>query len=607
MQAFTNCVYMHSTNANTFSLIVRISQILDGSLHMGYFKVIADDTLALDAIAMSAFARSLLNVDNDMHVMVESSTAVHKLQQLTCEVWFLTNNKYAKKIAIDEAVFTDLIKVTLKDIPIMVNMVYVVVFENNNYAIRTNDIFTETGLITIDTEIELSVEAKSNNVIINKNSENVFKGNFDPSKLNIGGHTHILNSMFKKVFVTRLIPASIQKELGIQHVRGIIMHGPPGCGKTLIARELCKIFNCTPTIVSGPELLNSLVGQSEENVRKLFEPAKQNPNQMCVVILDECDVIFKKRGSGLGAGNQVSENITTQFLSMIDGPNSLNNILLIGMTNRLDAIDEAILRPGRLEMHLFIGLPDAKGREEVFSVHLNKIGASRKDADINIQRLSELSENFTGAEIEAVVGYAKTRAISRHVKPENVKSANYKDIVITQNDLESSTFEIKPKFGVDSGEFQVVASRPLHHKLPSSALEMLCNAKKGVVNVFIINDRHPDKACHLAKETEPTFIRFVTSETVMKSANGYSCSTFVELLQDVERVHSGTIVMHSIEKIIQYNPLVNNCNNNILQYVLALPEKILKCDQKLSIIITTMNLNLVKMLFESIEYNIIDV
>jgi hypothetical protein len=142
------------------------------------------------------------------------------------------------------------------------------------------------------------------------------------------------------------------KKMGQKHARGMLLFGPPGCGKTLIARQIGKALHARPPkIVNGPEILNKYVGQSEENIRALFADAEKeqaergDDSELHIIIFDEFDAICKQRGS-TGGGTGVNDSIVNQLLSKIDGVDSLNNILLIGMTNRKDMLDEAVLRPG---------------------------------------------------------------------------------------------------------------------------------------------------------------------------------------------------------------------------------------------------------------------
>jgi SpoVK/Ycf46/Vps4 family AAA+-type ATPase len=155
-------------------------------------------------------------------------------------------------------------------------------------------------------------------------------------------------------------------------------------GKTLLARQIGKLLTTKePRVVSGPELLNKFVGASEENVRKLFAEAEEDLKvngpekaQLHIIIVDECDALFKARGSG-GDSTGVHEGVVTQFLSKLDGVHSLPNVLVIGMTNRREALDPAILRPGRLEVHIEIGLPNEHGRQQILDIHLRAMRESR--------------------------------------------------------------------------------------------------------------------------------------------------------------------------------------------------------------------------------------
>lgn len=162
-------------------------------------------------------------------------------------------------------------------------------------------------------------------------------------------------------------------------MQGILLYGPPGTGKTLIARQLAKILNGKePKIVNGPEVLNKYVGQSEENIRNLFAEAdaeykeKGDSSELHIIIFDEIDAVCKSRGS-VRDGSGVHDTVVNQLLTKIDGVDALNNVLLIGMTNRKDMLDEALLRPGRLEVHIEVGLPDERGRLQILKIHTSKV------------------------------------------------------------------------------------------------------------------------------------------------------------------------------------------------------------------------------------------
>eukprot|EP00941_MAST-03F_sp_MAST-3F-sp1_P002304 g2304.t1 len=180
-----------------------------------------------------------------------------------------------------------------------------------------------------------------------------FEGGLDLKKMGIGGLDKEFDELRTRAFNTRLLPPSWMRKFRHNHVRGILLYGPPGCGKTLIARKLAEALKSRPPkIVQGPELLDKYVGEAERKVRELFKEAEEEQEEsgensgLHVIIMDELDALCKARGTS-GDSTGSSDNIVNQLLSKIDGVNSLNNVLLIGMTNRKDMLDEALLRPGR--------------------------------------------------------------------------------------------------------------------------------------------------------------------------------------------------------------------------------------------------------------------
>ncbi|GAA6108818.1 N-ethylmaleimide-sensitive factor b, partial [Tachysurus ichikawai] len=212
-------------------------------------------------------------------------------------------------------------------------------------------------------------------------------------------------------------------ENSCKHVKGILLFGPPGCGKTLMARQIGKMLNARePKVVNGPEILNKYVGESEANIRKLFADAEDEQKRLGansglhIIIFDEIDAICKQRGSMAGSTG-VHDTVVNQLLSKIDGVEQLNNILVIGMTNRPDLIDEALLRPGRLEVKMEIGLPDETGRVQILNIHTAKMRQSHMlGTDVDIKELAVGTKNYSGAELEGLVRAAQSTAMNRHIK-----------------------------------------------------------------------------------------------------------------------------------------------------------------------------------------------
>jgi transitional endoplasmic reticulum ATPase len=221
--------------------------------------------------------------------------------------------------------------------------------------------------------------------------------------------------------------------------KGILLYGPPGTGKTLIAKAVAKTTESNFISVKGPELLSKWVGESEKGVREIFRKARQAAP--CIIFFDEVDSLVPKRGSG-DSGSHVSENVVSQILTEIDGLEELHNVMIIGATNRLDIVDEALLRPGRFDRIIEVPKPDAKGREHILKIHTKKKPLDKK---IDMKKVIELTDGFSGADIAAVANQAAIAALKRYV---NSKSKNVKDIKISQKDLEDAvqkTRPVKPK------------------------------------------------------------------------------------------------------------------------------------------------------------------
>ena len=224
--------------------------------------------------------------------------------------------------------------------------------------------------------------------------------------------------------------------VNVETPKGVLLHGPPGTGKTLIAKALAKMTESNFISIKGPELLSKWVGESEKGVREIFRKARQAAP--CIIFLDEVDALVPRRSSG-NSDSHVTENIVSQILTEIDGLEELHNVLIIGATNRLDIVDEALLRPGRFDRIIEVGNPDSKGRKHIFEIHTKK---KPLESNVDIKKLVEITDGFSGAEIAAITNRAALVALKRYVSG---KSQNIKEIKITQQDLIDAVDKVRPQ------------------------------------------------------------------------------------------------------------------------------------------------------------------
>ncbi len=204
------------------------------------------------------------------------------------------------------------------------------------------------------------------------------------------------------------------KRLGIDAPKGILLYGPPGCGKTLLAKAVATESEANFVSIKGPEIFSKWVGESEKAIRELFRKARQVAPS--VVFIDEIDSIAPMRGLGIG-DSMVTERVVSQLLTELDGVSRLEGVVVIGATNRPDIIDPALLRPGRFDRVIFVPPPDAKARLEILKVHTRKMPLAN---DVNLEQVAELTEGYSGADLEVLVREAGLMALREDINATEV-------------------------------------------------------------------------------------------------------------------------------------------------------------------------------------------
>lgn len=228
---------------------------------------------------------------------------------------------------------------------------------------------------------------------------------------------------------------------GVTPPKGILLVGPPGCGKTLIAKAIATESQTNFISVKGPALMSKWVGESEKGIREIFQKAKQAAP--CIIFFDEIDALVPTRSAG-SADSHVSERILSQFLAEFDGIDELRGVLVLGATNRLDILDAAVLRPGRFDDIVEMMMPSQEDREAIFAVHLRR----KPLADnINCKELAGQTEGFSGADIAAVARKAAMTAVRRAVKDMEQAEAGEPEIIIRLRDMEGALEEVRRGMG----------------------------------------------------------------------------------------------------------------------------------------------------------------
>jgi transitional endoplasmic reticulum ATPase len=250
----------------------------------------------------------------------------------------------------------------------------------------------------------------------------------------IGGLEHVKQQLRESVEWPLKYPDSF-KRLGVSPPKGILLYGPPGCGKTLLAKAVANESGANFISVKGPELLSMWVGESEKHVRDVFRRAKQVAPS--IIFFDEIDALVPRRG--YGAESHVTERVVSQLLAEISGLEDLHDVVVIAATNRPDIIDPALLRPGRFDRHILANTPDDKARLEILRVHTKEMPLR----DVDLKKLAKLTTGYSGADLEALVREAALNAMRINIGAKE----------ISWTDFEHALKEVKPSVSEDMNEF----------------------------------------------------------------------------------------------------------------------------------------------------------
>ncbi|KAI9043708.1 AAA family ATPase SEC18 [Aspergillus affinis] len=484
--------------------------------------------------------------------------------------------------------------------------------KSNSEGGRTETDPLARGILTRHSQISFFKDARTG---INLKASNrrpaansIITPDFKFENMGIGGLDSEFSTIFRRAFASRIFPPGLVEKLGIQHVKGLLLYGPPGTGKTLIARQIGKMLNARePKIINGPEVLNKFVGQSEENIRKMFADAEKEYKEkgeesgLHIIIFDELDAVCKQRGSGAGGGTGVGDSVVNQLLSKLDGVDQLNNILLIGMTNRKDMIDEALLRPGRLEVHMEISLPDEHGRSQILKIHTQKMRDNNvMDKDVDLPELALMTKNFSGAEIAGLVKSASSFAFTRHVKVGTMAgiSDDVVNMKVNRADFHHALSEVQPAFGVSEEELSSrIQYGIIHYSLAINEI-----LKEGELFVKQVGESTPlfsvllhgptasgktALAARIAIDSGFPFIKLISPEDMVGYSEMAKVQHISKVFDDAYKSRTSVVVVDNIERIIDWVPIGPRFSNTVLQTLMVFLRKQPSKERRLLILATS--------------------
>ena len=321
--------------------------------------------------------------------------------------------------AIDDFVEVRKIKVALAEMVVIASLTESVVFNPSqlnkkleNRVVTKNDILSfysgtrrydmivvdfqpKTDAVRIDLNTDIRLSEKTHKELQEREKARV-------SYEDIGGLADEIQRIREMIELPMRHPELFQR-IGIDPPKGVLLHGPPGTGKTLLARAVAFETDAHFITISGPEIMSKFYGQSEENLRNIFEDAKKNAPS--IIFIDELDSIAPKRGEVTG---EVERRVVAQLLSLLDGLEGRGEIIVIGATNRVNDIDIALRRPGRFDKEIEIGVPDTDGRYEILQIHTRGMPLLE---DVDLRTLAERTHGFVGADVEALAKEAAMLAI----------------------------------------------------------------------------------------------------------------------------------------------------------------------------------------------------
>jgi len=391
-------------------------KIAAATLWLGY-----SDEKEKDIIRIDGYIRSNAGVSLNEYVIVRKADVKEAISVTLAPV--------NTSIKTDENL-TRIIKSRLIDYPVIQKNVIPVLFFGNLFTFAVLQT-KPPGVVKITPKTNIIIQSR---VL----QEKALKASVTYE--DIGGLKEEIQRIREMIELPLKFPEIFQK-LGVEPPKGVLLYGPPGCGKTLLAKAVANESDANFILVNGPEIMSKYYGETEARFREIFKRAEENAPS--IIFIDEIDAIAPKRGEVTG---EVEKRVVAQLLALMDGLESRGQVIVIGATNRIEAVDPALRRPGRFDREIEIGIPTKNDRKEILQIHTRGMPLS---SDVNLDMLAEITKGYTGADLAALCREAAMKCI-RRVLPsidyseENISPELLESLEVTMKDFLDAYKEITP-------------------------------------------------------------------------------------------------------------------------------------------------------------------
>lgn len=376
------------------------------------------------------YDKKLIRIDgytrNNLGVGIDDKVSIRKVNTIKAEQIVLSPTEELNVVGLEDHL-PELLegRVVTKGDTIPINLM------GHKIGFVVTTVIPNNGPAIIDTGTEFAIGS-----VPKAGAKGVPRVNYE----DIGGLRNEIQKVREMIELPMRHP-EIFDRIGIEAPRGVLLYGPPGTGKTLLAKAVANETNANFYSIGGPEIMSKFYGESEERLRETFKQAQENAPS--IIFIDEIDSIAPKREEVSG---DVEKRVVSQLLTMMDGLESRGKVVVIGATNRPDALDPALRRPGRFDREIEIGIPDQKGRSEILEIHSRGMPLTQ---EVNLESIAKITHGFVGADLEAVCREAAMRSLRRVLPEINLEESKIpietlNKIKITWEDFENALKDVQP-------------------------------------------------------------------------------------------------------------------------------------------------------------------